>query len=263
MSTTGQDLERGIHDIPLQEVHTLSKVPTPIPMEKDEPGKDKETIGRWMARHLLKPFGLWVHTRNLKAPYALVNGFPRVTDFIMSDPDHLVSVFKRFDALTVRNLLRLEARVAALEALQQRLDDEDRENLSKNPVDFALTVMNMSYEYAAVLSQVGVSLPTQDEVEQKIKAGNPSVEEAKALKKKAAEAIPETPAGGIPRYAHLAWKADMEEEELTWVEKQKPNRLGPGVGDKSYKKGKPDYFRTRWIIANEIEKALKEYRKNT
>jgi len=115
-----------------------------------------EVIGRWIARHFLKPFGLWVHTRNLKAPPALVNGFPRITDFIMSDPDHLVSIFKRFDALDIRNLLRLEARVAALETLQQRLD-EDQRGLRLNFVGFALNAISMSYEYAAVSSKAGTT----------------------------------------------------------------------------------------------------------
>jgi hypothetical protein len=91
--------------------------------KKTGSGSHLRRIGRW----ILKLLDLWVG-RELYLDQTLVNGFPRVTAFIASDPDSIVSVYKRFDASNIRNLLFLEARVAALEALQKELDKQDLDN---------------------------------------------------------------------------------------------------------------------------------------
>jgi len=53
------------------------------------------------------------------------NGFPRVADKIASDPDKTTTIYRRFDRLSARNLLFLEAEVAELEALQNKYDADD------------------------------------------------------------------------------------------------------------------------------------------
>jgi hypothetical protein len=52
-------------------------------------------------------------------------GFPRTAHFLASDPDKSWVVFRRFDEASIRNLLYLEARVAALEKTQREMDAED------------------------------------------------------------------------------------------------------------------------------------------
>lgn len=54
-----------------------------------------------------------------------INGFPRVADKIASDPDKTTTIYRRFDRLSARNLLFLEAEIAELEALQNKYDDDD------------------------------------------------------------------------------------------------------------------------------------------
>lgn len=51
------------------------------------------------------------------------DGLPRTARFLAADPDHTTAIFKRFHEASVRNLLFLEARVAALQEAQEVLDD--------------------------------------------------------------------------------------------------------------------------------------------
>jgi hypothetical protein len=54
-----------------------------------------------------------------------INGFPRVASKIASDPDKTTTIYRRFDRLSARNLLFLEAELAELEALQDQQDAAD------------------------------------------------------------------------------------------------------------------------------------------
>lgn len=54
-----------------------------------------------------------------------INGFPRVADKIASDPDKTTTIYRRFDRLSARNLLFLEAEIAELEAQQNKYDTDD------------------------------------------------------------------------------------------------------------------------------------------
>ncbi len=54
-----------------------------------------------------------------------IEGFPRVAYKLASDPDRTTTLFRRFDQLSARNLLYLEAELAQLEAQQNRFDDQD------------------------------------------------------------------------------------------------------------------------------------------
>jgi hypothetical protein len=55
-----------------------------------------------------------------------VSGFPSLSAFIASDPDHSTAIFKRFDRLSARNLLYLQSELAELQARQDALDREDQ-----------------------------------------------------------------------------------------------------------------------------------------
>ena len=103
---------------------------------------------------LLQPVGLWVYTRDFVDDRSLPNGIPRMTAFIASDPDGLTSIYRRFDKLNIRNLLLLEAKLAALETLQDQLDKEDAENLQTDMgFNFAMATTHGSFEYFALLGE--------------------------------------------------------------------------------------------------------------
>lgn len=80
--------------------------------------------------------------------YKLLNGFPRTARFLAADPDKSTIIMRRFDETSVRNLLYLEGRVAALEALQKELDGDDYKAYSLNE---AITRAASSWEYFALL----------------------------------------------------------------------------------------------------------------
>jgi len=60
-----------------------------------------------------------------------INGFPRVADKIASDADKTTTIYRRFDRLSARNLIFLEAEIAELEAQLDRQDAEDRRAASQ------------------------------------------------------------------------------------------------------------------------------------
>jgi hypothetical protein len=62
----------------------------------------------------------------------LLNGFPRAARFVAADPSKTLLVVRRFDEVMIRDLLLLEGKVAALEATQKRLDQEDYEIYRRN-----------------------------------------------------------------------------------------------------------------------------------
>ncbi|KAI0970641.1 hypothetical protein F4678DRAFT_435836 [Xylaria arbuscula] len=62
-------------------------------------------------------------------PWEGLGGIPRTAKFLNADRDMTMVVFRRFRELSIRNLLNLEARVAALQAFQQNLDNRHRNTL--------------------------------------------------------------------------------------------------------------------------------------
>lgn len=78
----------------------------------------------------------------------LLNGFPRTSRFIAADPDKTTAIFRRFDEISVRNLLYLEGRIAALESVQKRLDNED---FNDNRENQDVTLAACSWEEFALL----------------------------------------------------------------------------------------------------------------
>lgn len=64
-----------------------------------------------------------IELANRKKEY--INGFPSVAAKIACDTDKTTTIYRRFDRLSARNLLFLQAQVAELEGLQDRYDAED------------------------------------------------------------------------------------------------------------------------------------------
>ena len=54
-----------------------------------------------------------------------VVGYPSLAAFIARDPDHSTAIYRRFDRLSARNLLHLQAELATLEKRQDELDKQD------------------------------------------------------------------------------------------------------------------------------------------
>ena len=59
-------------------------------------------------------------------PEARRDGFPAVADWIARDPDNETFIFRRFDELSVRNLLNLQSELIELETRLRALDEETR-----------------------------------------------------------------------------------------------------------------------------------------
>ena len=78
----------------------------------------------------------------------LLEGFPQTSKFIAKDPAKTTVIFRRFDQLAVRNLLQLEARLAALENLQK---DYDRDDVDFNNDNEPITTAARSWEHFAVI----------------------------------------------------------------------------------------------------------------
>ena len=82
----------------------------------------------------------------------LLNGFPRTARFLAADPTNSLLIVRRFDEVATRDLLLLEGRVAALEAVQKKLDREDYAVYRANDV---FTRSAGSWEQFALLGSSG------------------------------------------------------------------------------------------------------------
>lgn len=60
---------------------------------------------------------------NIEVHY--VPGYPSLAAFIAKDPDHSTAIYRRFDRLSARNLLYLQAELSTLEKRQDELDRQD------------------------------------------------------------------------------------------------------------------------------------------
>ncbi len=82
----------------------------------------------------------------------LLSGFPQTAHFLAADPDKSAVIFRRFDRVSIRNLLYLEGRIAALETLQ---DDLDREDKNEHMTDDNVAAAAASWEDFAILGSSG------------------------------------------------------------------------------------------------------------
>lgn len=86
----------------------------------------------------------------------LLSGFPQTAHFLAADPDKSAVIFRRFDKVSIRNLLYLEGRIAALEKLQDDLDKEDKSDLSE---DDDVAAAAASWEDFELLGNTGWNFP--------------------------------------------------------------------------------------------------------
>ena len=122
-----------LRDIDLRDIERQSfSSNRPISVEPTEPSRIKKAQ---------PPRFQWTN------PDVLV-GFPQTAHFLAADPDKSTVIFKRFDKVSTRNLLNLEGRVAALEAVQERLDREDN---TKNWKNIHIAAVAQSWEDFALL----------------------------------------------------------------------------------------------------------------
>lgn len=94
----------------------------------------------------------------------LLPGFPRSARFLAADPVQSWVIVRRFEEASIRNILLLEARVAALEEIQKELDREDFEEHFKND---AVRTSARSWEMFALLGadskeEVGLLYPAME-----------------------------------------------------------------------------------------------------
>ena len=165
----------------------------------------------------------------------LLTGFPQTAHFLATDPDKSTVIFRRFDKASIRNLLNLEGRVAALEAFQEDLDKED---YLHNQDEEDILEVARSWEFFALL---GTSFGTR----------------ANQLK--------------IPAEAYRKWGVRREKLKRNLEESSEP--VEPNLTASSSKH--PDTARDflglnadtknlielRWDVALAIKDAVKEYRK--
>lgn len=68
---------------------------------------------------------------------AYVPDYPSLAFIIASDPDHSTVIYRRFDRLSARNLLYLQAELVILEKKQDELDRQDLNSDDMNAKDTA------------------------------------------------------------------------------------------------------------------------------
>jgi len=76
-------------------------------------------------RQLFKTLGMCNDPGKDAVEVNYVPGYPSLAAFIASDPDHGTAVYRRFDRLSARNLLYVQAELVTLEKKQDELDQHD------------------------------------------------------------------------------------------------------------------------------------------
>lgn len=183
-------------------------------------------------------------------PY-LINGFARAAHFLSHDPDRTTVIYRRFDDVSVRSLLFLEGRVAALERIQRELDDDDFLDHKSNT---DITAVSGSWEEFALL---GTAMDSCRE----------SAKES---------------ANEIPRYARTRWQ-DERLKRLSIIQNQLPRsveeasdlkrlRQNLARAEHEHEEDNTDIsvacdwetlklIQDRWAVAKATVDAVKDYRK--
>ncbi len=131
-----------------------------------------------------------------------VPGYPSLAAFIASDPDHSTAIYRRFDRLSARNLLYLQAELSILEKKQDELDKED---LKSDDIDAKDKARN--WETLLARAEAG----SDDAAEERVKV-------VKAIRDK------------IKEYSKSLedWSGSRDREKLlTLVSKEKQSFLSP------------------------------------
>lgn len=186
----------------------------------------------------------------------LLSGFPQTAHFLAADPDKSAVIFRRFDKVSIRNLLNLEGRVAALEAFQE---DLDREDYNQDEEDIAEVAQSWE-DFALIGTAFGLrenSMKIPPQVYQKW--SNKRDKLKKKLKEKRDDEL----------------KKKLKEERDDEL-KQPGQPIGPDViqsGSKhpdtaqattgSNENSSENLIQLRWDVTLAIKDAVKEYRKSS
>jgi hypothetical protein len=190
--------------------------------------------------------------RNSHDPWEGFGGIPRTAKFMAADDEMTVLVFRRFHELAIRNLLNLQARVAALEGLQRSLDiqarkklqsDDDFWELAADPRCPSIITSQMSYEEFAV-----VGCLYGDDVRGPL---------PRAVIKNWQKLKPRLPVEDAPHddsevmtKGTGAWSGEQQPASVS-----KPPRQAPSADEED--------VQLRWETALAYEQALKDYRKTS
>lgn len=204
-------LESGSQSVELHEITTF-------------PGKPSKPIP------LRPPSSPWTNPE-------ILSGFPQTAQFLAADPDKSAVIFRRFDRVSIRNLLNLEGRVAALESIQKNLDREDNDQHWQND---HIAAAAQSWEDFAVLGTEMGHRPTADSM--KIPYGayemwNQTREKRLAVQRSIAQS-------GAKK------QSNQPESVIT------PNSTEPLSCSEETK----HLIQLRWDVALAIKHAVKEYR---
>lgn len=165
----------------------------------------------------------------------LLNGFPQTAQFLAADPDKSAVIFRRFDKLSIRNLLNLEGRVAALESIQKKLDRDDNDQHWQND---HIAAAAQSWEDFAVLGTEMGHRSTEDSIPHgAYKMWNQTREKRLAVQREIAESLKMNQSG------HLPSAINTDSTEL--LNRSEETR---------------QLIQLRWDVAVAIKHAVKEYR---
>lgn len=102
-------------------------------------------------------------------------GFATVASKVAYDPDKSTAIYRRFDALSTRNLLFYQAELAELESLQRQYDTEDakeRDELSVECMrDWSSFVRNTEEGRERERKRMELAMKIRDKLEKYRKSG--------------------------------------------------------------------------------------------
>lgn len=169
----------------------------------------------------------------------VLRGFPQTAQFLAADPDKSAVIFRRFDKVSIRNLLYLEGRVAALGSIQKSLDRDDKEKYWK--YDHIAAAAQSWEDFAVVGTEMGHRRTTHDSM--KISYGVYEMWNQTLEKRLAVQQRSFTDSNGIK-------ESDQPENAIT-TDSTEPLSCSEETRR---------LIQLRWDVALAIQHAVKEYR---
>ena len=189
----------------------------------------------------------------------LLSGFPQTAHFLAADPDKSAVIFRRFDKVSIRNLLNLEGRVAALEAFQEDLDrkdynqdEEDIAEVAQSWEDFALIGTEFGHR------ENSMKIPPQ--VYQKWSNKREKLKK-KLKEKREKEKRDEEKRDEEKRDDKLTQSGQPISPDVIQSGSEHPDTAQATTG--SNKNSSENLIQLRWDVTLAIKDAVKEYRKSS
>lgn len=165
----------------------------------------------------------------------ILSGFPQTAQFLAADPDKSAVIFRRFDKVSIRNLLHLEGRVAALESIQKNLDREDNDQYWEN--DHIAAAAQSWEDFAVLGTEMGLRSDSMKIPYGAYEMWNQTREKRLAVQRSIAQSS--------------AKKQSNQSESAITPDSTKPLS---GIAETS------ELIQLRWDVALAINCAVKEYR---